>query len=72
MIGNEQLKFAIYLVHILAEAWKSTPSKVYGILNSTAILDKYVIPCFDVLHSLGREALVDDLTSFVREKGVAV
>ena len=72
MLNREELRFSVYLVHVLAEAWKVMPSRAYRILSDTAVLDRYVLPCFDTLHSLGREALVDDMTEFVREKGVAV
>jgi hypothetical protein len=31
-----------------------------------------VIGCYDVLHTQGKEYLVDDITEFVKEKGVNV
>lgn len=36
------------------------------------ILDNYIIRCYDVLHTQGKEYLVEDITEFVREKGVLV
>ena len=45
-------------------------NEVYKILNSTGILDHYIIPYYDVLHTLGKEYLVEDITDFVREKGI--
>lgn len=72
MFGKEQLRFIVYLIHALAGAWNVSPSRAYEVLNGSKVLDNYVIPCFDVLHSMGREALVEDMTSFVREKGFAV
>ena len=52
--------------------WKvaGSPGRVYGILNSSGILDNYVIKCYDVLHTLGAEAMVDDLSELARERGV--
>ena len=47
-------------------------SSVYKILNTTGILDNYIIRCYDVLHTQGKEYLVEDITEFVREKGVLV
>ena len=49
-----------------------SPAKVYKILNSTGILDNYIIKCYDVLHTQGKEYLVEDITDFAREKGVNV
>ncbi len=39
-------------------------------MNSSGILDNYVIKCYDVLHTLGAEAMVDDLSELARERGV--
>lgn len=66
------MDFAVFVVHALAKAWRVTPAGAYRILSESGVLDGYVLPCSDVLHSMGREALVDDLTEYAREKGYAV
>lgn len=57
---------------MLLEKWQMSPASVYKILNTTGILDNYIIRCYDVLHTQGKEYLVEDITEFVREKGVRV
>ena len=69
---EDVLAFSIFVLYILADKWKKTPAFVYNILNSTGILDNYVISGYDVLHTLGKEYLVEDITEYVREKGVSV
>ena len=49
-----------------------TPAAVYKILNSIGILDNYIIPCYDVLHTQEKEYLVEDIIEYAREKGVCV
>ena len=49
-----------------------TTPEVYEILNTTGILDDYIIKCYDVLHALGKEYLVEDITELVRKKGIDV
>lgn len=72
MCNKDQLSFSIFLIYALSERWNKQPKDVYKILNDTDILDGYIIKCYDVLHTLGEEYLVDDITSFVQEKGVLV
>ena len=72
MCTKKELDFSIFLLYSLAEQWNMTPVAVYKILNSTGILDDYIIPCYDVLHTQGKEYLVEDITEYVREKGVKV
>lgn len=43
-----------------------SPTQVYKILNLTGILDNYIIKCYDVLPTQGKEYLVEDITDFVR------
>lgn len=72
MCKEKELNFSIFLLYSLADSWKKTPVDVYKILNSTGILDNYIIPCYDVLHTQGKEYLVEDITEYVREKGVYI
>ena len=72
MCEKKELSFSIFMIYSLADKWNMTPVAVYNILNTTGILDNYVIACYDVLHTQGKEYLVEDITDYVREKGVAV
>lgn len=72
MCKERELHFSIFLLYSLAEKWKKMPAAVYQILNSTGILDNYIIPCYDVLHTQGKEYLIEDITEYVKEKGVSV
>jgi len=72
MCKENELDFSIFIIYSLAEGWKKTPAKVYQILNSTGVLDNYIIKCYDSLHTLGKEYLVEDITEFVKEKGADI
>lgn len=72
MIEKKELTFVVFILHALGQRWNMTTPEVYDILNSTGILDDYIIKCYDVLHTLGKEYLVEDITEFVREKGIDV
>lgn len=70
MLEKKELTFVVFILHALGQHWNMTTPEVYDILNSTGILDDYIIKCYDVLHTLGKEYLVEDITEFVREKGI--
>ena len=72
MLEKKELTFVVFILYALGEHWKMTTPEVYEILNTTGILDDYIIKCYDVLHTLGKEYLVEDITDFVREKGIDV
>ena len=72
MLEKKELTFVVFILHALGQHWNMTTPEVYEILNTTGILDDYIIKCYDVLHTLGKEYLVEDITEFVREKGMDV
>ena len=43
---------------------------VYHRLKTSGILADYIIPSYDVLHTFSKEYLMEDLTDFMKEKGV--
>lgn len=72
MLEKKELTFVVFILYALGEHWNMTTPEVYEILNTTGILDDYIIKCYDVLHTLGKEYLVEDITEFVREMGIDV
>lgn len=69
---KEEMIFSVFLIHALAESWNKSCSYVYDILNESGILDDYIVKCYDVLHTLGKNYQVDDITGFVRDKGYKI
>ena len=72
MSGKSELVFVVFLIHCLAEAWGMPPSDVYRVLTNSQVLQKYVIPCYDTLHTLGSQYLVDDITNCVKDWGFEI
>jgi len=47
------------------------PQKVVYIkLKDSGILDDYIVKGYDVLHTFGKEYLMNDLIDYMQEKGV--
>lgn len=70
--SDKELRFITFLIHQLAKEWSLSTPRVYEILNNTHILDEYIIQNYDCLHTLGASYLIEDISEFVREKGVIV
>ncbi len=79
MISNETtdqrsivLDFVVFLINRLARAWGKTTPDTYDILERSGVLGEYILPNWEVLHSEGTEALLQDVTECVRMRGVAL
>ncbi|MDR1156986.1 MAG: DUF3791 domain-containing protein [Oscillospiraceae bacterium] len=67
----EQSFFSVFCIEAVAEALGTTGDKVYGMLTEDSdILDSYMIPCYDVLHTQGKEWVVSDLLGLMKKRGV--
>ena len=64
-----QLDFVTYCVGNLADRLNMSASKVYKMLRSTDILNGYMVPCYDVLHTFGKEYIMDDLINLLKKRG---
>ncbi|MGN0223788.1 MAG: DUF3791 domain-containing protein [Muribaculaceae bacterium] len=64
------LDFLTYCISKLTSELNLPQNEVYRRLKVSGILDGYLIPSYDVLHTFGSRYLMDDLTDFMREKGV--
>jgi len=73
-IANErELEFAVFCIESIAEALGRPSSAVYRALTGPGnILNQYVIPSFDVLHTQGKEYIVNDIREVMEERGVSV
>lgn len=69
---KDQVDFAVFVVRRLAARWGRSTPETYLLLEGSGILDDYVFAAYDVLHTQGAEALVDDVTDLARERGVLV
>jgi len=49
---------------------KKPTAIVFDYLAESGVLDDYIIDCYDSLHTLGREYLVEDITGLLHDRGV--
>jgi len=70
--NNEQLKFCVFIINQISQSIKKPSDVVYKYLAESGVLDEYIISCYDALHTLGREYLVNDITGLLQDRGVAL
>lgn len=67
------LEFAVFCIENVAEALGKPSGAVYKALSGRGgILEQYVVPSYDVLHTQGRNYIVEDILDVMKERGVAV
>ncbi len=65
------LDFAIFCIEGVAERLQLPGNVVYDLLTrQSRILPDYIVPAYDALHTQGKQYVVDDIISFMKEQGV--
>ena len=64
------IDFITYCIGNLSRRLNMTASEVYRRLKQSGILTGYIVPSYDVLHTFSKEYLMEDLTEYMKEKGV--
>ena len=70
-MNEKVLEFTIFCIESLAENLGESSKEIYQLLKiKTNILDEYIIPCYEPLHSQGKAYIVNDLKEILKMKGV--
>ncbi len=70
---ERELEFAVFCIENLAVALDKPSDRVYRALTENSnILNQYIVPSYDVLHTQGREYIVNDILEVMTERGVVV
>ena len=67
----DELSFTVFCIENVAERLKLSGNEVYKLLTEDSdILDGYVVPSYDSLHTQDKEYIVNDIIEYMREEGL--
>ena len=69
-MDKKTLEFVTFCISKLSILLKLPQKEIYRRLKKSGILYEYIIPSYDVLHTFSSRYLIEDLTEYMREKGV--
>ena len=69
-MDKKTLEFVTYCIGKLSVLLNLPQNEIYKRLKTSGILYDYIVPSYDVLHTFSSRYLMEDLTEYMREKGV--
>lgn len=69
-MDKKTLEFLTFCIGKLSIKLKLPQKEVYDRLKKSGILYGYIVPSYDVLHTFSSRYLIEDLTEYMKEKGV--
>ncbi len=68
---HEELEFAIFCIENIAIRLDVSAEKIYEILaEKSDILSGYIVPNYEVLHTQGKDYIIEDILEVMEENGV--
>lgn len=69
----KELEFAVFCIENIALRTGVDAEQIYKALaEKSDILNGYIVPEFEILHTQSKDYIVDDILELMKEKGVGV
>ena len=70
-MSADELSFVVFCIENIAERLNRSGSEMYKLLTEGSdILDGYLMPGYDALHTQDKEYIVNDVIEYMREEGL--
>lgn len=70
--NSRVLEFVVFCIENIAVKLGVDAEQVYSALTEGDILNGYIVPEYEVLHTQSRDYIINDLLDVMRERGVAI
>lgn len=70
-IGELEIEFSIFCIENVAKKLEISGEETYDLITKKSdILDGYIIPNYDILHTQSKDYIVNDIIEYMKECGV--
>ncbi|MDE7197809.1 MAG: DUF3791 domain-containing protein [Lachnospiraceae bacterium] len=67
----KELEFVIFCIENIAEKLKKRADQIYvALAEKSNILNDYIVPEYEMLHTQSKEYIVNDIVEVMKERGV--
>lgn len=63
------MQFVTYSVGCLSDFLGISEPEAFALLDKSKLAEDYIVPCYDVLHTFGREYYTEDLIIQLKKRG---
>lgn len=69
----DELEFAVFCIENIAARLGKPAEEIYlALTEKSGILESYIIPEYETLHTQGKDYIVEDIIGVMEERGVEV
>jgi hypothetical protein len=70
---SKELEFAIFCIENVAQKLNTSAEDIYkAFTEKSNILNGYIVPCYETLHTQGKDYIIDDIISVMKSKDISL
>ncbi len=70
-LNSDELEFVVFCVENVGQKLGKNGDEIYRLLTKDSrILEDYIVPNIDILHTQSKEYIVEDIVEFMQSEGV--
>ncbi len=69
-MNRREIEFTVFCVENVAEKTGLTAPQVFNALNDSGLLQEYLIPAYESLHTQSKDYITDEIVAVMRERGL--
>ena len=67
-----EAEFVIYMVNEVANRNNIYTSQAYKAMEKTGCISDYLVPFYDVLHTMSSESVANDIMEYIQTRGITL
>lgn len=69
-MSDEQIEYSVFCIENVAEQLGKTGTEIFNILNKNGLLQSYIVPSYEALHTQSKQYIVDEIISVLKERNL--
>ena len=67
-MSDKQIEYSVFCIENVAERLGKTGTEVFNMMNKSGLLNSYIIPSYEALHTQSKQYIVDEIISVLKER----
>ena len=69
-MSDKKIEYSVFCIENVAERLGKTGAEVFNILNESGLLNSYILPSYEALHTQSKQYIVDEIISALKERNL--
>lgn len=69
-MSDKQIEYSVFCIENVAEQLGKTGAEVFNMLNESGLLNSYIVPSYEALHTQSKQYIVDEIISVLKERNL--